>query len=196
LHAKNHQAKTINLRKMTMKKTVLSLSVFLLAAFLPAAPALADTITLVLSKPVQAGAPGSTLTFDATVSAPLSNGAAVFLNFDNFGDTIPGPNTIDDSGFFLNFPLSLDPGDNFTGALFSVALPSNVAAGSYTGFFEIFGGSDADAANSLATVNFQINATPEPGSWVLLATGLGILILAMWGSGHRYSMWRTSDSAH
>ena len=159
-----------------IKKTVLSLSLFLLAMFLPAAPAWGDSITLVLSQPTQTGAPGSTLTFDATVSAPLANSATVFLNFDNFGDNIPG-STIDDSGFLFNFPLSLDPGGNFTGTLFSVALPPGLAPASYSGFFEIFGGSNAEAGNPLATVNFQINATPEPGSWVLLATGLGILAI-------------------
>jgi len=125
------------------------------------------------------GRSGSTLIFDATVSAPFANSATVFLNFDNFGDTIPGASTIDDFGFFFDFPLSLDPGENFTGTLFSVALPPGVAPGSYTGFFEIFGGSSADAVNPLATVNFQINATPEPGSWVLLATGLGILAIGI-----------------
>jgi hypothetical protein len=169
---------------MMIKKTVLSLSLFMLAMFLPAAPAWADSITLVLSQPTQTGGPGSTLTFDATVSAPLANSATVFLNFDNFGDNIPG-STIDDSGFLINFPLSLNPGGNFTGTLFSVALPPGVAPGSYTGFFEIFGGSNADAGNPLATpANFQIIATPEPGTWVLLATGLGIL--AMGNFGRRY----------
>ena len=166
-----------------MKKTVLSLSMFLLTVFLPAAPASADSITLVLSNPAQTVSPGSTLTFDATVSAPLANGATVFLNGDSFGDNIPG-STIDDSGFLVNFPLSLDPGDNFTGTLFSVALPPGVAVGSYTGFFEIFGGSSADSLNPLATVNFQINTTPEPGTWVLLATGLGILAMGI--AGRRY----------
>jgi hypothetical protein len=80
--------------------------------------------------------------------------------------------------------LSLNPGGNFTGTLFSVALPPGVASGSYTGFFEIFGGSNADAGNPLAKANFQINATPEPGTWILLATGLGIL--AMGNFGRRY----------
>ena len=117
---------------------------------------------------------------DATASAPLANSATVFLNF---GDNIPG-STIDDSGFLINFPLSLNPGGNFTGTLFSVALPPGVAPGSYTGFFEIFGGSNAEAGNPLATANFQINATPEPGTWVLLATGL--CILAMGNFGRRY----------
>jgi hypothetical protein len=168
---------------MMIKKTVLSLSLFLLAMFLPAAPAWADSITLVLIQPTQTGAPGSTLTFNATVSAPLTNSATVFLNADNFGDTIPG-SRIDDSGFFVNFPLSLNPGGSVTGTLFSVALPLSVAPGSYTGFFEIFGGSSAGAGDPLSTVNFQINTTPEPGSWILLATGLGIL--AMGTFGRRY----------
>jgi hypothetical protein len=167
-----------------MMKMVVSLSMFLLAMFLPAAPASADSITLVLSNPAQTGATGSTLTFDATVSAPLANGATVFLNADNFGDNFPG-STIDDSGFLLNFPLSLDPGDSFTGTLFSVALPPGVAVGSYTGFFEILGGTGADSLNPFATDNFQINTTPEPGTWVLLATGLGVLAAGILGCRYR-----------
>jgi hypothetical protein len=169
-----------------MKKTALSLSLFLLAALMPAAPALADTVNLSLTTPVQTGAPSSTLTFDATVSAPLANGAPVFLNSDNFGVGIPG-STIDDSGFLTNFPLSLSPGDDFTGTLFTVTLPSNLASGVYSGFFEIFGGA-AGAADPLATVDFQIDASspvPEPGTWVLLATGLGILATWMW---HRHDI--------
>jgi len=170
-----------------MKKTVLSLSISLLAIFLLAVPASADTIALVLSNPAQTGAPGSTLTFAATVSAPLTNGATVFLNADNFDINIPGPSTIDDSGFLLNFPLSLNPGDNFTGTLFSVALPSALAPGIYKGFFKIAGGAGPDSQNPLAIVDFQINAAspvPEPNSGVLLVTGLGIL--ATWIFARRY----------
>jgi hypothetical protein len=117
----------------------------------------ADTISLVLSNPVQIGAPGSHLTFDATVSAPLANGATVFLNVDNYGINIAGPNSIDDSGFLLNFPLSLARGGSFTATLFTVALPSNLLPGVYDGFFEIKGGSDANAQNLLGTVDFRIN---------------------------------------
>jgi hypothetical protein len=62
-----------------------------------------------------------------------------------------------------------------------IALPRRAR---YTGSFEIFGGSNADAGNPLAKANFQINATPEPGTWILLATGLGIL--AMGNFGRRY----------
>jgi PEP-CTERM motif len=169
---------------MTMKKTVLSLSMFLLAVFLPVAPASADTITLALSNPAQTGAPGSTLIFDATVFAPLANGTAVFLNSDNYNVSIPGA-TIDDSGFFLNFPFSLNPGDNATGTLFSVMLPLDVAVGTYNGFFEILGGSGADSQDLLATVDFQINTVPEPGTGVLFATGFGVLAAWMFGRRRR-----------
>jgi hypothetical protein len=111
------------------------------------------------------------LTFDATVSAPLGNGGTVFLNSDSFGLDIAG-STIDDSGFLFDFPFSLDPGNDFTGTLFTVALPSNLVFDTYNGFFEIFGGSSGSAQDPLATVDFQVNAVSEPGTWVLLATGL------------------------
>lgn len=164
-----------------MKKTAFSLSIVVPAVLLlVASQASADTISLVLSNPIQTGAPGSHLTFDATVSAPLANGAAVFLNADNYGINIAGPNSIDDSGFLLNFPLSLARGGSFSGTLFTIALPSNLLPGIHDGFFEIKGGSDANAQNLLATVDFQIStqtqsAVPEPGTWALLATGLCVL---------------------
>jgi hypothetical protein len=167
----------------TMKKTAFSFSMLLLAGSLLVVPASADTINLALTTSTQTGGPGSTLTFDATVSAPSANGAAVFLNSDSFGVNIAG-STIDDSGFLFNFPFSLNPGDDFTGTLFTVALPANLAPGNYNGFFEILGGSSGGAQDSLATVDFQINTVPEPGTWVLLATGLSTL--ATWILGRRY----------
>jgi hypothetical protein len=179
---------------MKMKKTALSLSMLALAVLLLVAPASADTLSLTLSNPVQTGAPGSTLTFGATVSAPLSNSATVFLNSDNYNVNIPG-STVDDF-FLFDFPLSLDPGHDFTGTLFSVTLPSIVAPGIHTGFFEIFGGSGPDTGNLLATANFQIStpsAVPEPNTWLLLATGLGVLIF-----GRRYlpQFYRTGLATH
>lgn len=160
------------------RKRILSLTMFAPAIFLLVPPlALADTITLSLSNPVQSATPGSTLTFDATVSAPSANAAPIFLNSDNY--TIDSPLTLDDSDFF-SFPLSLDPGHSYTGALFTITLPSGLAQGDYTGSFQILGGADGSAFDTLATTGFQVNATPEPGTMLLLATGLGLLAFVMY----------------
>ena len=155
-----------------MKRTALYLSVLALAATF-SSPAFADTINLDLSAPVQSGASGSTVSFTATVSAPSTNGATVFLNSDSFN--LDEPLTLDDDGFFFDFPLSLNAGDSFTGVLFTVNLPGNVAAGSYDGSFEILGGADGGALDLLDTVTFEVNtpsAVPEPSTLLLLATGL------------------------
>ena len=158
-------------------KRILSLTMFALAVLLPTRLALADTITLSLSNPVQSAAPGSTVTFDATVSASSTNAAPIFLNGDSF--TIDGPLTLDDSDFF-SFPLSLNPGDSFTGALFTVTLPADLAYGDYTGSFEILGGADGSTFGNLAATGFQIAPTPEPSTMLLSATGLGLLALVMY----------------
>ena len=165
-----------------MKKTALSLSTFVLATLIFVAPAFADTLNLTLTSPVQTGTPNGTLTFDATVSAPLTNSGTLYLNGDNFNVSLLGA-TIDDSGFLFNFPLSMNSADSFTGTLFTVSLPSVIAPGTYNGFFEILGGSDPGAQDTLATVNFQITtpvATPEPGTWLLFGTGVAFLAMLIY----------------
>jgi hypothetical protein len=164
-----------------MKKTVLSFSMLMLAVLLLVAPTYADTLNLALTNPIQTGTSNATLTFDATVSAPLANSGTLFLNGDNFNVSIAGA-IIDDTSFLFNFPLSLDPGGSFTGTLFTLTLPSIISPGTHNAFFEILGGSDPATQNTLGPVNFQIStptAVPEPGTWLLLASGLPLL--AMWG---------------
>jgi hypothetical protein len=116
------------------------------------------------------------------VSTPITNVGAVFLNGDS--TTVDSPLTLDDSGFFNTFPLSLGPKGLFSGLLFSVSLPSNIAVGLYKGTFDLLGGANGDAQNVLAVVNFNVNVpgsspVPEPGTDLLLTTGLaglGVLI--------------------
>ena len=161
-----------------MKKAVRTLSMFALfvlaATLLLSSRAFADTIGLSLNAPAQPGTAGSMVSFVATVSAPGTNGVTVFLNGDSFNAS--SPLTLDDCGFLFDFPLSLDPGESFSGVLLSIDLPASVAAGLYTGSFEILGGADSGALDTLGSVAFQVNvapsAVPEPESLMLLAAGL------------------------
>jgi PEP-CTERM motif len=180
-----------------MKKTVRTLSMFALfvlaATLLLSSPTFADTISLSLNAPVQPGLTGSTVSFVATVLAPGTNGGTVFLNGDSFD--VSSQLMLDDSGFFNDFPFSLDPGDSSSGTLFSIALPSNLAAGLYTGSFEILGGADSDSLDTLGSVDFQVNVAPtastvpEPESLMLLAAGLpGVALLVQ-------RKWRRSSGS-
>ncbi|WP_035347444.1 PEP-CTERM sorting domain-containing protein [Edaphobacter aggregans] len=180
-----------------MKKSALSLFTLLLAAVvaLPVA-AHADTINFALTSPVQTGSGGSTLTFEATVSVLASNSGAVSLISDTF--TIPGTSpftvlNIDDSSFFNNFPLALNPGESFTGTLFTLTLPGVIAPGVYGGNFVALDLFDEAGLETFATQEFIVSVpgsspVPEPGTWVLLVTGAGAL------AGVVYSRRRTMAS--
>jgi hypothetical protein len=143
----------------------------LLTIGLSSAVAHADTVTFTLTNPNQyISSSGGTLTYDATVSAPLSNGAVVDLSSDSFN--VDTPLGLDDSDFFGSFPEFFNPGDSFTGALFTITVPAGTALGTYNGSFELLDPS----ADVLGTVNFSATVTPEPSSFILLGTGFtGVL---------------------
>ncbi len=145
----------------------------LTAALLLSVSAFADSVTITLANPVQWTYAPNTVSFTATVSAPGTNAADIYLNSDSFN--VDAPLTVDDSGFF-SFPLSLSPGASYTGVLFTVDVPGSTLPGSYYGYFQILGGSDANAQNPISNVaDFEVDVravpVPEPGTMLLLGSG-------------------------
>jgi len=148
-------------------RKLLVLSIAIVGFLLAGTAAKADTI-LTLNSPYQSG-PGPLYTFDATVTNTGSS--TVYLNGDLVSGDFP-PLTYDDSPF-NSFPLLLNPGDSYTGELFTVtAPPYGPGSNFYSGSFEILGGSDDSAQDTVATANFNIQVTPEPSSFFLFGTGL------------------------
>jgi len=153
---------------MTKYKLTLAVMTLLLAiGLMPAA--LADTLNFTLSPTGVGVYPGGTMTFTATVSAPNSNTGDIFLNGDSAN---LGTLTVDDDDFFANAPFFLAPGDSDTFAIFTVFVPLGTPMTTYSGFFEILGGADGGAQNTIATAPFAVTVTPEPSSFMLLGTGL------------------------
>jgi hypothetical protein len=144
----------------------------LLTIGLSSAAAYADTVTFTLTNPVEGilGATGGTVTYDVTATAIGSNSGAIFLNGDSFNAA--APLSLDDTDFFADAPLFLDPGQSDTFALFTITVAPGTALGSYSGDFTFLGGPDDSSAETLGTVDFTTVVTPEPSSLLLLVTGI------------------------
>ena len=127
----------------------------------------ADPLTITLDSPYQSGVAGDLLSFDATVTDTDPTNV-INLDYDSLS-VLGWSFVLDDSPFYNNFPLSLNPGESSDDLeLFTVFIPDGTPAGSYAGSFVIFGG---DASNDTGVVvgsaNFDVTVTPEPTSLVL-----------------------------
>jgi len=165
----------------------LVISLSFMGCLLAGTPAKANSaLSFTIVDPYQSVVSGTTVVaFEATVTNPSDSSVVMYLNGDS--PTIDSPLTLDDSPYLNNFPLSLEPGDSYTGLLFNVEIPSDASLDLYTGSFVIQGEIDPDGTgnsgdtDTLATAGFSVQVTsadsfgdfvPEPSSLVLLLTGL------------------------
>ena len=148
---------------------LLVLSLTIVAILLAGPRAKADTLPLKITFDVayQTGVSGQTLTFDGIISN--ISGGQVILGSDNFTLAAPGGAVND---FFLFTPLFLDAGTSSDDlALFAFTIAPGTPAGLYTEDYQILDGSGNVVGNAV----FDINVTPEPGTILLLGTGLLLL---------------------
>jgi len=176
----------INILKK-MKKSIVTipvLSAMMIGLLSSATAARADSISIVLAAPYQSALSGDTVSFFATVTDTDGAGSApLYLN--GYSQTLDSPLTLDGTGFWSSFAGPLTPGESIYGELFSVLVPAGTPTGPYKGVFVIQGGSDGAAQVNLDSAIFNIEntsqsvLTPEPSTWLLLATGLvGLAVLS------------------
>ncbi|MDR3796909.1 MAG: PEP-CTERM sorting domain-containing protein [Terracidiphilus sp.] len=154
-----------------------SMSLLLAAGLLSSTPATyADTVALTLANQTVYAPAGSTVVFDATVTAPSTNLADVYLNGDSF-DLLSL--TVDDSDFILSFPFDVAPGSSVYGDLFTVSIPDGTTPGVYNGYFAITDGVTPGPGGVLTSEAFSVVVTPEPSSFLLLGSGLAGIVAAL-----------------
>jgi hypothetical protein len=163
-----------------VKRTGSFLKLSLAIASLLAAGTLAraDSVTITLSAPFQTIlSTGGVLDFSGTITNTTAG--IEYLNGDN--TYVDSPLGFDDSPFINNAPLTLGAGDSYTGILFSIDVAPGTPTGLYAGYFQILGGPDNSSELFPLEVpaDFDVRVTPEPASWVLLATALlGLVAVA------------------
>jgi hypothetical protein len=148
----------------------------LLAVGLGIAPARAQTLDGSVSPNPINGSPGDTI----TVQGELQNNGAVtlFINGSHIDITAPpGTFNADDSPFISGAPISMDPGDATAFFdFFMLEILTGAPPGTYTGIFEVLGGTDPGDANVIGTIPFTVNVSgtsvPEGDALTLLLGAL------------------------
>jgi hypothetical protein len=157
--------------------SLLSVAIAALILSDPAAKAGSYTITFVSTD--QSAIAGDMVEFDATI-INLDPDNSLYLNGDNVA-SLDSPLTLDDTAFWnIPYPLSPagDSGDSYTGALFDVTVPVGTSPGTYTGDFQVLGGSNGGADDLLGDEDFTITVegaaspVPEPSSLLVLLSGM------------------------
>jgi hypothetical protein len=123
----------------------------------------------------QQGLPGDSLTYQIALQNDLTG--TVFLNGDDIN--LPAQDIFaDDSSFLFNAPLSLGPGESWSGDAFTLTIGPTTPVQSYMGTFNILGGTDSSSVETVASGQFElvVNSVPEPptGCLVGVAAAAGI----------------------
>ncbi len=134
-------------------------------------------VLMTMLNPNVSAAPGSTVTFKATIS----NGEGYELFLNNSAVNIVGSSfTYNDLFAFL--PISI--GDGLSSGPVdlvevTLSMPLLDPPGIYAGTYTLLGGPDFFTQNVLATGDFTITIgdVPEPGTWVLLASAVPVFAL-------------------
>jgi hypothetical protein len=139
----------------------------LLAWTVCTAPALAAPLSFSFTSSLFNAQLGQTVVFSATLAN--TGPTSLFLNSDTV--TVSAPLIVDDTYFFLFFPLSLSAGQSVTAPILNVTVPASAAFGLYVGSISIQGGATPSDLTTQASQSFAVNVVPEPGSLMLLLLG-------------------------
>ena len=146
-----------------MKNAVLTMMVVLpMVAF-------GATININLMNSTLTGGSGVVLTFSGSLAN--TTGIVQNLNGAQISGLLPSFNG-NVTPFFINAPLFLTANQTTSNfGLFSVAIPSGIALGPYSGTFSILGGPNINDQALIGSTGFTVQVlAPEPETWGLMLT--------------------------